>query len=52
MIVAIVPLLVCVIGLVIYFATEGKPSAIGKSMFDFGLLVTLFCVGCHMGKVL
>jgi Na+/phosphate symporter len=46
MIIIAIPLLVCLVGLVIYLATE-KPKVmrIGEIMFFTGLLVTLFALG-------
>ena len=38
-------LLVCAVGLVIYFAAQGKASAIGHSMFWVGMLVFLLRFG-------
>lgn len=44
------PLLVCIIGLVIYaLTTNAKASELGRIMFAFGLLVSLFQVA---GEVL
>lgn len=36
------PEIVMVIGLILYLATEGKPSECGRIMFFCGLLITLF----------
>jgi hypothetical protein len=46
MLVAIVPLLACVIGLVLYLAvtTNAKVVEVGRALFWCGLLVTLFAV--------
>lgn len=37
----ILPFLVCIVGLVVYFATDAKISNVGLQMFWCGLLVTL-----------
>lgn len=45
MIIAIVPLLVALVGLVIYaLSAQPKTQVIGDRMFTCGLLVTLFVV--------
>lgn len=41
MAVALVPLLVMVVGLVMWLAGGGRTSAVGERMFTCGLLVTL-----------
>lgn len=46
MIAIALPLLVCVAGLVLYFASA-KAQHIGLVMFAAGLLVTLFLLGAH-----
>lgn len=44
--IVLVPLLVCLIGMMIYaLAVNGKAAEIGRLMFACGLLVTLFRVG-------
>jgi Na+/phosphate symporter len=53
MVVILLPLLVCILGLVIYLGTE-KPKAqeIGRICFAFGLLATLLIFGNGHGLVL
>jgi hypothetical protein len=51
--IAIIPALVMVIGLLIYaLTTNGKVSAIGFAMFQCGLLVTLFVMARTTVKLL
>jgi hypothetical protein len=46
MFIAIIPLLVCIIGLLIYVLSSNvKVTKIGEHMFWTGLLVTLFIAG-------
>lgn len=40
-----VPLIVCIAGLILFYACEGKTNAIGKDMFWVGLLVCLSQAG-------
>lgn len=48
MLIAYLPLIVCIIGVLLYaLATNVKVSAIGKDMFWTGLLVTLFSTASH-----
>lgn len=39
-----IPLIVCIVGLLLYFATDAKISNVGLQMFWCGLLVTLFAL--------
>jgi len=42
---AALPLLVCIVGAVLYFATQGKPSQAGLYAFAVGLLAFLLQSG-------
>lgn len=43
MLISLWPLIICIIGLVIYLAcTQAKPAEVGRLMFFAGLLVTCF----------
>ncbi len=45
----IVPLLVCLVGLVVYaLSTNGKVVELGRLAYGCGLLVTLFVVARHV----
>jgi hypothetical protein len=37
--------LICLIGLIIYLASDGKASEVGRIMFGIGLLCVLWNVG-------
>jgi hypothetical protein len=53
MLIAIIPALVLVVGLLIYaLSTNAKVSAIGFAMFQCGLLVTLFVLARTTVKLL
>jgi uncharacterized membrane protein len=51
--VAIVPVLVALVGLVLYLIpmTNLKPTEIGRILFWTGVLVTLFAVSAHSVKL-
>ena len=50
--IAIVPLIACVIGLLIYvLAANAKVIEVGRALFWCGLLVTLFTVASKVVKV-
>lgn len=52
MVIAIVPWLVCLIGLVLYLGAEGKLGTIGLHAFWTGLLVALYTLAhavVHIG---
>ena len=48
MVIAIVPALVAVLGVLVYALASGKASQIGLYCFGAGLLVTLFVVARHV----
>lgn len=51
--IAIIPLLACIVGLLIYVlaTTNAKVVEVGRALFWCGLLVTLFTVATHTVKV-
>jgi len=50
--IAIVPLLVAVIGLLVYvLASNAKVIEVGKALMWCGILVTLFALASHVIKV-
>lgn len=46
-IVIAIPLFICLLGAVLFFAGQGKWSLLGERMFTVGLLVTLFAATSH-----
>jgi len=46
--VAIVPVVVMILGLLLFGYADGKAGAIGERMFICGLLVTLFVFAGHV----
>lgn len=51
MITILVPLLVAVVGALVYGLANGKASELGRLAYAAGLLVTLFGVGQHVLKL-
>ena len=47
MLIALIPVLVMIIGLVMWLAGGPKTAPVGERMFTCGLLVTLFVVAKH-----
>ena len=53
MLIILLPLLVCLVGLVVYaLASNPKAAELGRLMFAAGLLVTLLVVGGPMVRLL
>lgn len=52
MLIAIVPLVACVIGLLMWWVSQnGKVQEAGKWLFICGLLITLYVVANHTIKI-
>lgn len=51
MLLSVIAILVMLVGLVLYLATEAKPSRIGEMMFFAGLLAELMVAGQHVVRV-
>lgn len=47
MLIAIWPLIIAIVGLVLYLATDGKASEAGRLAFFSGLLVTTYLLAGH-----
>lgn len=50
-VIAIVPALVALLGLLVFVLAEGKPAEIGRAMLWCGLLVTLAVLAGHVVKI-
>lgn len=48
MIIAYVPLVVCLVGMLLFALSDAKVSTLGKDMFWTGLLVTLVSLSGHL----
>ncbi len=51
MLIVYLPVLVAILGLILFVVTQGKASTAGLWMFGAGLLVFLFTAGAHWAKL-